>query len=136
MTAEMEVKAVGILCTHEFPKYKYSCPVVFPFDFLRFIIDEILEVKKLGIVVPLEGQIEMTKQKWGKERKSVIAKSPYSEGKTWDDVADSLIREQVEAVVLDCIGYTKKDRDELQNFSSVPTLLPRTIFAFAINQLF
>lgn len=136
MNEKMSVKAVGVLCTHEFPAKKSSCPTIFPFDCMKFIIDEILEAKKLGIIVPLESQKEMTLEKWGKERTCIVAKSPYTEGKTWEDVANSLIREKVDAVVLDCIGYRMRDRHEFQNILSVPTILPRSILAFAINQLF
>jgi len=136
MKAKMGVKAVGVLCTHEFPKNRYSCPTVFPFDCLKFIINDVLEVRKLGVVVPLENQKEMTKQKWGKERTCVIAKSPYTEGKTWEDVATTFLQEKAEAVVLDCIGYKIRDRHEFQNLLSIPTLLPRTILAFAMIQFF
>lgn len=77
----------------------------------------------------------MTKKKWGEEKTAVIAKSPYIEGKTWEDVTNSLIQEKAEAVVLDCIGYTIKDRKRLQDLLSILTLLPRSILVFAINQL-
>ncbi len=136
MNMKMNIKAVGVLCTHEFPGRKYPCPTVFPFQYLQFLINHVLEVKNLGVVVPLENQTEMAKVKWGKERAFVIAKSPYTEGKTWEDVANSLIRENADAVVLDCIGYKISDRHEFQNILSVPTLLPRSILAFALNQLF
>lgn len=136
MKTRMDVRAVGILCTHDFPKTKFSCTAIFPFDYLQFLIRHVLEVRSLGAVVPLESQIEMTKQKWEKEKTVVVAKSPYTEGKTWNEIANTFTQEKVEAVILDCIGYKIKDRQELQSLIHAPTLLPRAILAFAINQLF
>jgi len=136
MKTRMDVRVVGILCTNDFPKTKFPCPAIFPFDYLKFLINQILEVRNLGVVVPLESQVEMTKKKWDKEKTVVVAKSPYTEGKTWNEIAQTFTQEKVEAIVLDCIGYKIKDRQELQSLIHVPTLSPRAILAFAINQLF
>lgn len=135
MTVEMGVKEVGILCTHKFPRCEYSCQIIFPSEHMKTIIDEILGVQKLGVVIPLDTQRGMAKRKWGEERTFVMVKSPYTEGKMWKDIANSLIQKEVEAVVLDCIGYSIKNREELQRFLSVPILLPRSILANALNQL-
>lgn len=136
MKTRMDVRAVGIFCTNDFPKTKFPCLAIFPFDYLKFLINQILEVRNLGVVVPLESQIEMTKKKWDKEKTVVVAKSPYIEGKAWNEIANTFAQEKVEAVILDCIGYKIKDRQELQSLIHAPTLLPRAILAFAINQLF
>lgn len=135
MKTKMKVKAVGILCTHDFPKTKFSLSVIFPFDYLNILINHILKAKSLGVVIPLENQIEMAKKKWEKEKVVVEAKSPYAEGKTWKRIAKKFIQEKVEAVILDCIGYKIKDKREIQNLISIPILLPRVILATAINQL-
>lgn len=67
MIAKMNVKAVGVLCTHEFPKTKFAFPTIFPFDYLQFLINRVLKPRKLGVVVPLENQVEMVKKKWKKK---------------------------------------------------------------------
>jgi protein AroM len=136
ISGEMDVEAVGVLCTHKFPKKEFPCPVIFPAEHTKTHIDELSDVQKLGLVVPLEIQIEMTKRKWGHKRAVVVPKSPYVVGITWKDVADTLIDEKVDAVILDCIGFTLKDRDEIRSFLDIPILLPRTILASAINQMF
>jgi len=78
----------------------------------------------------------MTKKKWEKDKIIVEAKSPYTEGKSWEGIAREFTREKVEAVILDCIGYKIPDKQELQNLISPPIFLPRVILAYAINQLF
>lgn len=136
MTKNMKVNAIGMLCTHEFSITKPLCPIVSPFHYLKFLIDEILEVRTLGVLVPLESQMERTKKRWEREKVIVEAKSPYVKGRTWKEVSKIFMREKVEAIILDCIGYKIDDRRKIQNFIPVPVLLPRTILAHAINQLF
>lgn len=137
MKTKMDVRAVGVLCTHDFPKTQYSFPVIFPFNYLYISITQILHVHSLGIVVPLENQIEMTKKKWEKEKVVVEVKSPYTEGKSWEEISQKFIQENIEAVILDCIGYSIKDKQKMQENLLAPTiLLPRVILTSAINQLF
>jgi protein AroM len=135
MIRDLNVEAAGILCTHEFQKRKFPCPVIFPAEQMKSHLDKISDVHKLGVVVPLESQIAMTEQKWGHKKTYVVSKSPYVEDKTWEDAAEILIDEKVDAVVLDCIGYTRQDHRELAGLLSLPVILPRTILASAINRL-
>ncbi len=136
MKTKMNVNAVGVLCTHEFPKRKYSCPVIFPADYMKFVIDEILGAQKLGVVVPLDSQIEAAKRKWGRKRSVVVSKSPYVQEKTWNGIADALSEERVDTAILDCIGYKIQDRQKIYSLLNIPVLLPRAILSFAINQVF
>jgi protein AroM len=136
MITEKNVKAVGILCTHEFPKTNFSCPIIYPFDYLKFLVNSVLEVKNLGVVVPSNDQIKMAENKWETEKVVVEAKSPYNEDKSWRELVQHFAQEKVEAVILDCIGYRITDKLEMQNLIHVPVLLPRLVLVFAINQLF
>lgn len=136
MNTKMNVSAVGVLCTHEFPKKKYSCPVIFPADYMKFIIDEILDAQMLGVAVPLDSQIEAIRRKWGRKRTVAVSKSPYVQGKTWSELADVLFEERVDTVILDCIGYKIQDRQRVHNLLNIPVLLPRAILSFAIDQVF
>jgi protein AroM len=134
MQKEMKVRAVGVLCTHDFPEKEFSMPVIFPFDYLKFLTSRVLKVKSLGVVVPHESQAEMTKEKW--KSSLVEDKSPYAGGKSWEEIAKRFMAKRVDAVILDCIGYKIEDKQEIQGFLSVPVLLPRIILSYAINQLF
>jgi protein AroM len=136
MRTKKDVRGVGFLCTHDFHEIRFSFPVIFPHHCLNFIITQTFLIQNLGIVIPLENQIEMAKKKWDTEKAFVEVKSPYSEGKGWEEIAQSFLQEKVEAVILDSIGYTNQDKKQLQNMLSSPILLPRTILAHAINQIF
>lgn len=133
---KLNVQAVGVLCTNDFQKKQFPFHVIFPFDYLNFLTTHVLQIKILGIVVPLKNQIEMAEKKWGKDKVIVEVKSPYGEGKSWEEIAQRFIQEKVEAVILDCIGYNIKNRQEILSLLSVPVFLPRVLLATAINQLF
>ncbi len=136
MKKKMKVKMVGILCTHEYQKTEFPPSVIFPFNSLKFLITRIIDVKCLGVVFPLEGQIDAVKKKWKKDKVIVEVKSPYARGKSWQEIAQNFSRKKVEVVILDCIGYKIKDKRAIQKLLSVPILLPRVVLAFAIDQHF
>ncbi len=134
MKTKMKVKAVGVLCTHDFQKTESPPWIIFPFNSLKFLITRIINIKRLGVVVPLEGQIDAAKKKWKKEKVIVEVKSPYARGKSWEEIAYNFSQKKIEIVILDCIGYKIKDKRSLQKLLSVPVLLPRVVLAFAIDQ--
>ena len=134
MKTKMKVKAVGVLCTHNFQKTEFPPSVIFPFNSLKFLITRIINVECLGVVVPLEGQIDAAKKKWKKDKVIVEVKSPYARGKSWEEIAQNFSRKKAEIVILDCIGYKIKDKRAIQKLLSVPVLLPKVVLAFAIDQ--
>ncbi|MFX0052928.1 MAG: AroM family protein [Candidatus Hermodarchaeota archaeon] len=136
MITERKVNAVGILCTHNFPKSDFSCPIIYPFDYLKFLVNFVLKIKNLGVIIPSNDQIEMTENKWETEKIIVEAKSPYNKSNSWRRIIQPLVQEKVEAIVLDCIGYKIRDKQTIQNLIPVPILLPSAILVFTINQLF
>ncbi len=134
MKTKMKVKVVGVLCTNDFQKTEFPPWVIFPFNSLKFLITRIINVKCLGVVAPLEGQIDAAKKKWKKDKVIVEVKSPYARGNSWKEIAQTFSQKKVEVVILDCIGYKIKHKRALQKLLSVPVLLPRIILAFAIDQ--
>ena len=136
MRTKKDVRAVGVLCTHDFHETRFSFPVLLPYHYLNFLITQSFRLHNIGVVIPLEDQVRMAKGKWDIEKVSVEVKSPYGEGKGWEEIAQKFIQEKVEAVLLDCIGYTNQDKQVLQTKILTPILLPRNVLAHAINQLF
>lgn len=136
MRTHKDVRAVGVLCTHDFQETRFSFPVIFPHHHLNYLITQAFQINILGVVVPLENQVEMAKRKWEAEKVIAEVKSPYVKGKSWEDIAQRFKQDKAEVVILDCIGYTIQDKEQLQNRLASPILLPRTVLAHAINQIF
>ena len=136
MRRKADIRAAGVLCTHDFQLTRPSYPVIFPHDYIHFLITRALRVSSLGAVVPLEGQVEMARKKMEVEKVVTAVMSPYEEGKEWEETARKFTQEKVEVVVLDCMGFRMRDKQQLQNLLPCPILLPRAILAQAINQLF
>ena len=136
MKRKTDIRAAGVLCTHDFQLPQLSYPVIFPHDYIHFLLTRTLRISSLGAVVPLKGQIEMARKKLEVEKVVIDVRSPYEERKDWEETARKFTQEKVEAVVLDCMGFRVQDKQQLQNLLSCPILLPRAILAQAINQLF
>jgi protein AroM len=136
MQKKGKIKGIGILCTHDFHDKEYSIPVIFPSNFIKFLLKHILKINRLGIVIPLENQIDMVKEKFQSNKIIIQVKSPYSQEKSWEEIVDYFKKEKIDGIILDCIGYKIKDKQEIQDLIEIPVLLPRLILAHAINQLF
>ncbi|MCP2520227.1 AroM family protein [Candidatus Aminicenantes bacterium AC-335-B20] len=130
------IKGVGILCTHDFMESKYPVPVIFPCKFIKFLIEQVYKINKIGIVIPLENQIRMVKGKFRCREVILQVKSPYIKEKGWEEIADIFKKNRVEGVVLDCIGYNIKDKVEIEKYVKVPVFLPRLLLVHLINLIF
>jgi len=136
LISKREIDAAGILCTHDFPATKFPVPVIFPAAYLKFIIYQVMRIETLGVVVPLKSQMDWPKKKWSGKKVEWEAKSPYDQGKTWHKIAQTFNQKKTEAIILDCIGYSIKDKMELKKHFDRPVLVPRIVLAQAINCLF
>lgn len=127
------IHIIGMLCSHDFPCLHLMLPVVFPGVVLRFVLQEMLKPKKIGVVVPLEAQQGEASEKWRDFQPVTAVRSPYQPRAAWEKIARGFDREGVEAVLLDCIGYSLADKQELQKDLPVPVLLPRLALVLGIN---
>jgi len=132
---EREADVVGLLCTGEFPELKSSKLLIEPSEILLKVV-EALKVRRLGVVVPNPGQIELTKIKWSKvtEAVTVVSASPYTEGIEEIRRVSTHLR-NCDLIVLDCIGYTTDARRAAVEATGKPVLLPRTLMAHIIRDL-
>ena len=134
--AKEDIKGVGILCTHDFMEKKYPVPVIFPSKFIKFLIEQVYKMDRIGIVIPLENQIKMVKSKFRCKKAIIQVKSPYMRDIYWEEIACVFRKERVEGIVLDCVGYSIKDREEIEKYVRVPVFLPRLLLAHLINLIF
>ena len=93
--------------------------------------------RRVGVVNPDAKQLEQSQRNWGDalENVFVMAANPYQQDTDWDAVAETLAEERVELVVLDCIGYTRKVKERIQEKTGKPVILPRTLLARVVGEL-
>jgi protein AroM len=94
---------------------------------------------RLGVLTPSERHVPQTTARWRAAGfdAHVVALSPYDER---DPVAvrragAALRAGGVGAVVMDCIGFRRKTRDEIASLTGAPTLLANLLVARAAAEL-
>ncbi|MFC5591525.1 AroM family protein [Sporosarcina soli] len=122
------VEVIIILCTGTFEKLSCDKPIIYPDKILDGVVRSLFNNQKIGIVIPIEDQKQSMLEKWHGCNVCVIASNPYTEMDIGDAVA-SLKSEDVQCVVLDCMGYNEKHKQQAISTLGVPVLLPRTLVA-------
>ncbi|GCE46374.1 protein AroM [Thermosporothrix hazakensis] len=129
---ETQVSTILLLCTGTFPELEARVPLLVPekllYSFVRGIATPHMT---LGVLTPSEQQVPYQQKRWQQVVKHVNARaaSPYA---AIDDViaaGSALGRQGVDAIVLDCIGYTLEMKRRIQEQVSCPVILSRAVLA-------
>ncbi|MEM3696928.1 MAG: AroM family protein [Candidatus Bathyarchaeia archaeon] len=133
---EMDVDLNLLLCTGEFPSFKAKKPLIM-LDKLISNVVQCVKGGKIGVVVPEMEQISQIKRRWKSLGLSIIITSanPYGENEAFEEAAKFLAKENVDLIVLDCIGYTPKVKDLFGRLTEKPVLLPQTILGSILMDL-
>jgi protein AroM len=125
-----------LLCTGDFPSLKAKKPLLMPEKLISNIV-QCVKGGKIGIVVPEREQIPQIKRKWKGKGLSIVITSanPYGESKAFKEAAKFLAKENVDLVVLDCIGFTPKVREIFRRLTGKPVVLPQTIIGSVLKDL-
>ncbi|MGL5695197.1 MAG: AroM family protein [Peptostreptococcaceae bacterium] len=138
---ELESKGVSLImffCTGQFPyEFDSKVPIVFPCDILDRIIPLLSKDSSIAVLTPSELQLEQSKFKWEEFVKSVkvVAASPYENLDRLEEVARSLRDEDLDLVVLDCIGYSQDMKEVVARESGKNVILSRTMLARVISEI-
>jgi protein AroM len=127
----------ALMCTGDFPKLRASRPVVQPQPVLVGTLRGMSWPGRLGVLVPSVPHVPQAIERWRGEgfEPVVAALSPYEEE---DPAAVRRAAETVRGtglVVLDCMGFRRKTRDELRELTGVPVLLANLLVARVIAEL-
>jgi protein AroM len=125
-----------LLCTGEFTNLRARKPLIMP-DKLICSIVQCVKGGKIGIVVPEKEQIPHAKRRWKGKGLSIVIVSanPYGESKAFKEAVKFLAEENVDLVVLDCIGFTPKVREIFRRLTGRPVLLPQTLLGHLLKGL-
>jgi protein AroM len=127
-----------LLCTGTFDGL--SCNkawLVEPDHIIPALVAGLVERRQLGIIVPIAGQIESESGKWhALARKPIFAAaSPYSNPPEAVAAAGAALKSRgVEAILLDCIGFTERHRAALAGLD-LPAILSNAVVAKAVGEL-
>ena len=140
--AALEAEGVGLnvlLCTGEFPRLAARKPLLEPQQLLLGLLRAMTFPGRLGVLTPSERHVPQTEERWRRSGfDAVVAPlSPYEE----DDAAvvkraaDALRAGGAGLVVMDCIGFRRKTRDEVAQLTGAPTLVANLLVARVAAEL-
>lgn len=135
---EENVDLIALLCSGEFPDFSSEAPLIFPDELVLGTLSSIHISGKLGLIVPSPRQREKISRRFekiGLETESVGI-SPYEkDSEAIGEAATQLRKEDVDLILLDCFGYTKKMKKRVRERTKKPTLLVRSLLGRAISEL-
>ncbi len=122
-----EVDLIILLCSGEFPILNSRKPLIYPDRLLKTLASEMIDRSMpLGILVPLQEQEGYAKTRWREltEELVVAHASPYTgTEEEFREAAEKLYSSKL--VVMDCIGYTYRQKRIIQRGVDAPVLTVR-----------
>lgn len=94
---------------------------------------------KIAIITPEKDQIEFYQKKWNETGGDifVLHGSPYGDMEELDRVISALGKhENVDLIVLDCMGYTQDMKLKIFERTNIPVILAKTLIARLIGEMF
>jgi protein AroM len=134
---ESKVAAILIICTGEFPELSSQVPLLKTQPILHHTVKAIAPAK-VGVIIPEPEQLEMCQDMWKASGLDpvAVAGSPYGDESLLIAAAQALAEQpDVELIVMDCIGFTKKMKQLVQDITNKPVILPRTLVARILAEL-
>ena len=116
-----------VICTGYFGSLLTSkIPLIYPQKIMYSLVPDFAVNGRIGVIVPEEDQIVHV---------SAEAASPYKEIEGIRKAAEKLKTENVDVIVLDCIGYDKSMKQEVEKITGKPVVLSRTLAARVVTEL-
>lgn len=133
-----EVELIILLCTGHFPRFESGCFLLEA----QKVVDRCVEAlvcdqDTIGLFVPLPEQRETAKQKlfYITPRIFAVSASPYSPMDETIKAAEALKAENIDLVVMHCMGYTKNHKKVVKEVTGKPVLLANSIVARTAAEL-
>lgn len=127
------------LCTGTFPDvFKSSKPILFPQKILHGVVPGIVDKGKLAVVIPDKDQVNQSYEQWKESgvEAMVVNASPYGEKEELFRSIEKLKdAEDVDIIVLDCIGYNQEMKNKVSKGTNKPVILSRTMVARVIGEI-
>lgn len=130
---------IALLCTGEFHGLQCQHAWLLEPDLLvPPVVAALAGDRQVGIMVPLPAQMVSEGAKWQRLRlpPRYAAASPYTAGaEQLTHAALTLRDQQVDVIVMDCMGYTEQHRQQVRAATGLPVILSNALLARLIAGL-
>jgi protein AroM len=133
------VALTALLCTGAFPPLSATRPLIQPQPVLLGTLRGMRWPGRLGVLTPSERHVPQTQARWRRDGFEAVvhALSPYEEEDpaALARAADAMRAADAGLVVMDCMGFRRKTRNELRALTGAPVLLANLLVARVIAEL-
>jgi len=133
------VTVTALLCTGAFPPLRATRALIQPQPVLLGTLRGMRWPGRLGVVTPSEKHVPQTEARWRRDgfEPVVVPLSPYEheDAAAPARVATSLREAGAGLVVMDCMGFNRKTRDEMRALTGAPVLLANLLVARVVAEL-
>lgn len=126
------------ICTGVFPEiFVSNKPLIYPQKILHSVVKNLINKGRLAVIIPDQDQVIQLKNKWEETglEVEVVAASPYGKEAELEEALSKLKGQDLDLIVMDCIGYTKKMKARVACELNKPVILARTLLARVIGEL-
>ncbi len=116
-----------LMCTGVFPGLEHDHFLIEPQKVIRAAL-QVLSVRKVGIVVPEQEQIDDSFEQYQEFNPIVVAASPYGDLEEIEKACASFPEDR-DLILLDCMGFTQKIKNTVAEITGKQVMLPRTLAA-------
>ncbi|RYM04979.1 AroM family protein [Sporolactobacillus sp. THM7-7] len=134
---ERGIKQILLLCTGVFPELSTTkAHLIEPDLVIPPAVKLMIGQKRLGVIVPLKEQMESMDDKFNRVGLDPVFAhaSPYEDGSEPFRKAASQLKDKVEYILLDCMGYNEEIRDLVKKYSGIPTILSNALMAKIVSE--
>jgi len=134
--AETDVDLITLLCSGKFPMLHSEKTLLLPEKLLSGVLSSVSIKGKLGVLVPSERQVASAEERYKRMGFDAIVHraEPWNDQKEVVNAAKALAG-LVNLTVMDCFGYNVKMKAKVNEITSGPVILVRSLLARALAEL-
>lgn len=134
---ESDVDLVSILCSGHLPKIKAGIPVLLPHELICGLLLSLSVARRWGVLVPKPDQVIPVVV--GLNARGIEAVgdslSPYTQGDSLEGAVRRLCDQGADAILLDCIGYSRKMEERSRVESGKPVVSIVSVVGHTLSTL-
>lgn len=128
---------IAVLCTGTFPDLHAAPLLIEPERLFHAFCAGVVGRGRLGAVIPLAAQVPQATARWREAgvNATVEHASPYEDQAALEEAAKRLKLAGVDAIALDCFGFTEEMRSAVRRITERPVILANVYLARALAEL-
>lgn len=131
------IKIIYLACTGEFPSVSSKVLMIRPQKVLYHVVGSMAVDRSLAVLIPDENQTAAAERRWGGLAKDIIVKavSPFGEASQIERVSNEISNNEVDLVIMDCMGYSIKMKDTVHAIVRKPVINARSLTAKIVGDI-